>query len=255
MYIAGDTLVLLRDMGPIALASCEGVVGWINKDSIDFGPNLVTTTTDSKESSTSRVTPGGLVVPDTIVSSPTPPSKTVSLPPVTMESSDVYVVNEDEDPSPIPSPSPGLGVDYGTGSMSGSDGSPRSAGKRASGPFDLGTPQYSPDIHQAEKSFFEEQQQQQQRLHDQDLERDKGNDLVGEAQDEDDVQEGNDSERGHGHGESQTRVRASVMSTASSEAFGGIGGFMMGHVGNGSMDASGIEALRGLSSSSKSQSE
>jgi hypothetical protein len=145
-----------------------------------------------------------------------------------------------------PSEPTGLGVDYGNalGSVngsSGSDGSPQSAGKRASGPFDLGTPQYSPDI-MTEKNFFEDQQRLRDHQ-DQDLDEvgtGTGTRTGEELEDEHDAQGVEDT-----RGESQTRVRASVMSTASSEAFGGIGGFMMGHVGNGSLDASGMEALRG----------
>lgn len=183
MYITGDTLVLLRDLGEIVLASCEGVVGWIKAGDVKFS-------TVAGASS--------IKVPDTIVSSPTPPTRTVELPDV------------DNTPQAYTHSEGGLGS--ATWSQS-SGGTPDA--RRAIGPFDLGTPQYSPEIPLVDSGYFEAQQQD-----------------------------------GHTSGteEGQGRVRSSVLSTASSEALGGIGGFMMG-VGDESMDASGVEELAGEPSS------
>ncbi|KAK4687838.1 hypothetical protein P7C73_g2277, partial [Tremellales sp. Uapishka_1] len=48
MYIKGDELVLLRDLGNVMLASCEGVVGWVERDHVEFG-QLASTSTPSSE--------------------------------------------------------------------------------------------------------------------------------------------------------------------------------------------------------------
>jgi hypothetical protein len=153
MFITGDTLILLRELDDVVLASCEGVVGWIKKGDVDFGISTGTT---------------GLGIPDTIISSPTPPTRTIPLP----QSQDASEEGEGE--------GEGLEVDSRT---------PDS--RRASGPFDLGTPNHSPGLESS--TFFEDPpaMPRQQEIKEED------------------------------------RNRDSVGSSASS-ALGGIGGFMLG---------------------------
>lgn len=209
MYITGDTLVLLRDVGGgVSLASCEGVVGWIKKDGLDFQPS------PGQQAS-------GLVVPDTIVSSPTPPSKTVDLPRVDL-AHDERLEEQDQDEQE------GL-LDATAANANGSVGSsPSEDMRRSSGPFDLGTPQYSPDIPHLERDeFFDPQASQHPR------------ELL--------YQDTPEREQEYGNRNSGAGIRNSVLSTASSEALGGIGGFMMGMGGGVSelADTSIVEELAG----------
>lgn len=146
MFITGDTLILLRELEDVVLASCEGVVGWIKKGDVDFGISPPST---------------GLSIPDTIVSSPTPPTRTVPLP-------------QPQDASE----EAGLEVDH-----------PTPDSRRASGPFDLGTPNHSPGLESS--TFFDDPPAMPERSE-------------------------------------EERNRDSVRSSASSDALGGIGGFMMG---------------------------
>lgn len=36
MFLTNDKLVILRDMGPVLVASCEGVVGWVRREDVRF---------------------------------------------------------------------------------------------------------------------------------------------------------------------------------------------------------------------------
>lgn len=180
MYITGDTLILLREEEEVVIAACEGVVGWIKRGDVDFksfpSGSIADEITRGQEHGGTK-----LEVPNTIISSPTPPTKTVELPP--LADADGVEVEVDEG---------GLEVDHR---------SPDS--RRASGPFDLGTPNHSPGLDQGEV-FFEKVDK--------------------------DVPPLPQVVKGEGEAEAN---RASVLSTASSDALGGIGGFMMGSSGDG----------------------
>jgi len=179
MYITGDTLILLREEEEVVIAACEGVVGWIKKGDVDFGPSVSTSSsTGAGGGDEDGKTQPELKVPNTIISSPTPPSKTIELPPIPPAST------EDEGEG-------GLEVDH-----------PAPDSRRASGPFDLGTPNHSPRLDQQDE-FFER-----------------------DAPPVPPAQKRFSEVEGEGN-------RASVLSTASSDALGGIGGFMMGSSGDG----------------------
>jgi hypothetical protein len=179
MYISGDTLILLREEEEVVIAACEGVVGWIKKGDVNF--NLSSPVT--KEN-------GG--IPNTIIQSPTPPTHPIPLP-----ADDVYAgVDDDEG---------GLEVD-----------APTPDSRRASGPFDLGTPNHSPGVERENTEFF-----------------DQVPPLPSTTATE--VEVGRDEE-------TQRRIRESYRSSASS-GLGGIGGFMMGNNGDDSLrlDTSGLK--------------
>jgi hypothetical protein len=171
MFITGDTLILLRELDDVVLASCEGVVGWIKKGDVNFG------------FSTGTTEPG---IPDTIISSPTPPTRTIPLP----QTQDASEEGEGE---------VGLEVDH-----------PTPDSRRASGPFDLGTPNHSPGLESS--TFFDDPpaMPRQQEIK-----------------------------------EEEVRNRDSVRSSASS-ALGGIGGFMLGVSGDESMQSTKGMLLRGI---------
>jgi hypothetical protein len=117
-------------------------------------------------------------IPNTIIQSPTPPTHPIPLP-----ADDVYAgVDDDEG---------GLEVD-----------APTPDSRRASGPFDLGTPNHSPGVERENTEFF-----------------DQVPPLPSTTATEAEV--GRDEE-------TQRRIRESYRSSASS-GLGGIGGFMMGN--------------------------
>jgi hypothetical protein len=219
MYIAGDTLILLRELeddeeGGRVLGACEGVVGWIRKGDIDFS------------SSVSRPDPiaAALVrddnlnrIPDTIISSPTPPTRTIDLPSTTLSNS--------ESASTSTSTTSTTTTTTEEGGLEADNSTPRLDGKRASGPFDLGTPNYSPAL-EGRTEFFESAPTNSESFAD-NLE-----------QTPTPGQEGR-----------KERVRDSITSNASSDAYGGIGGFMMGVSGAGGDDSmrSGVEEMKGMS--------
>jgi len=185
MYISGDTLILLREEEEVVIAACEGVVGWIKKGDVQFD------THQSQGKGIEMEKEMGQGIPNTIISSPTPPLRNTPLPPV----EDVYTgVTEDDDEEER-----GLEVDH-----------PTPDSRRASGPFDLGTPNHSPGLDKDDTEFFSGQDvpplptsENQESLRDLEVGRDE---------------------------ELQRRVRESYRSSASS-GLGGIGGFMMGNGG------------------------
>jgi hypothetical protein len=202
MYITGDTLVLLRELEDqnVVIAACEGVVGWIKKGHVDFGLSTGSGTSTREGEGERR-----LGVPDTIISSPTPPTRTIALPPISADT-------EDGDG--------GLEVDH-----------PTPDSRRASGPFDLGTPNHSPGLE--ETKFFENEVAPPLPV----------------STSTSSVSVPSEPEVAGGEGN-----RASVLSTASSDALGGIGGFMMGSSADGDGEESIIshgqderEELKGLS--------
>ena len=74
MYIAGDVLILLRDLGDVLLASCEGVVGWVRKGDVRFDALDKTMRNASLELYTENR------VPRTVLIAPSPPLHTHTLP-------------------------------------------------------------------------------------------------------------------------------------------------------------------------------
>ncbi|KAI9639156.1 putative rab GTPase activator [Dioszegia hungarica] len=133
MYLEGDSLVLLRDLGPILIASCEGVVGWVKKDHVRFD-RLASSSSPTPSSPTSApisrsesVTPHA-DLPRTVVHSPSPPMSTKNL------------------PLPIDHDEQGRKLSLLAESMDEKD-------KRASNPFELDSPLGTPGVDSAEKRF------------------------------------------------------------------------------------------------------
>jgi hypothetical protein len=223
MYIAGDTLILLRELeddeeGGRVLGACEGVVGWIRKGDIDFSSSVSRPSTGPiaavplREDIANRI-------PDTIISSPTPPTRTIDLPSTTLSNSgsaSTSTSTTSTTKTMTMAEEGGLEADTST---------PRLDGKRASGPFDLGTPNYSPAL-EGRTEFFESAPTNPESFAD-NLE-----------------QTPTPGEEGR-----EERVRDSITSNASSDAYGGIGGFMMGVSGAGGDDSmrSGVEEMKGMS--------
>jgi hypothetical protein len=133
MYLEGDSLVLLRDLGPILIASCEGVVGWVKKDHVRFD-RLASSSSPTPSSPTSAPTSRSESVtphadlPRTVVHSPSPPMSTKNL------------------PLPIDHDDQGRKLSLSAESMDEKD-------KRASNPFELDSPLGTPGVDSAEKHF------------------------------------------------------------------------------------------------------
>ena len=153
MYIAGDDLILLRDLGDILLASCEGVVGWVRKGDVQFN-SLASTSKATLTDSARQV-----AHPRTLLTVPSPKSPNTH--------SSLLLPQIDEGPNALLS-------------------------KRISGPFELESPRSSPGIESESRQFFGQQGNRE-------------NPML----------------------KAEISNRASIASAASSEAFGGIGGFMM----------------------------
>ncbi|WVF71143.1 hypothetical protein IAT40_005940 [Kwoniella sp. CBS 6097] len=201
MYIEGDELILLRDLGDVFLASCEGIIGWVERKNVKSDSLASSSSSSSSDSAPSS--PSSLLkpkptlvlpssngtVPSAVLIAPSPPNQT----------------------SPLPSPIPDFddqGDDH--------ELKPRRGDlKRISGPFELESPQASPSLGREDQGFFGRQQAQH---------------LPSQNQ--------GDSETGHksrteetNTGRQEETARDSMMSSTSSEALGGIGGFMMGGTG------------------------
>jgi hypothetical protein len=205
MYIEGDDLILLRDLGEVLLASCEGVVGWVERSNVKF--DTLAGSSSPREATESDNDTDGL--PRTVLIAPSPPPDT-SRPASTYEPTDRM-----RETSAL---------------LSG----PPSESRRISGPFELDSPLPSPGIQDGQNDkdgFFVEQD---------DVSGDSGHGLEwGEIEDE-------GVEIMHQKGDSPEGLqgeRDSMFSVASSEAFGGIGGLMMG--GARSEHADGTDELRG----------
>ena len=150
MYIAGDYMILLRDLGEILLASCEGVVGWVRKGDVQF-ESLASTS-------------GALVTDSPSQDEPPRTFLTASAP---------------NQHSLLPLPQ--------------TVGGPRAMlSKSISGPFELDSPQNSPGIESENQQFL-----------------------------------GKQGKKATPAPKAEISTRASMASVASSDAFGGIGGFMM----------------------------
>ncbi|RXK39913.1 hypothetical protein M231_02847 [Tremella mesenterica] len=238
MYIKNDTLVLLRDLGDILLASCEGVVGWARKDGLRI-LSLAGSTSISPDH------PTGL---RTVVVSPSPPTNHIHLPQL-----DDHISS----PVPLANPSPPhvkptnlegafhhSPHDVNPGTTDALKPTPESkrfrreehvdhdlleldipnrSPHRASGPFDLESPLYSPSVHspqyhrgaEADGYFGVKNHPSYNDISDPAMIRERNNKEVA------------------GHQVTRNpRNRDSTFSSASSDALGGIGGFMMASRGD-----------------------
>lgn len=121
MYIKGDELVLLRDLGSVLLASCEGVVGWVQRENVRF---------DSLASTSRPASPSlpSTDLPQTVLTAPSPPAASEPLPGTRTENTTT------PKPQAILTTAPRLS-------------------KRESGPFELETPEPTPGIEQSRQRF------------------------------------------------------------------------------------------------------
>ena len=196
MFITGDVLILLRELEEVVLASCEGVVGWVQKGLVEF--DRVSSSSTSSHTSSHHSTPktsldsGKRDLPRTILTAPSPPPRRPSLPGESLRRSSLS--NEYARRPSLP------GVN---GEVKSALSAPRES-KRISSPFEFESPQQSPSLEQSEKRFSMKQ-------------------TIPAIVEEDDDK------------------RGSILSVASSEMWGGIGGFMMG--GDMSMDDNDEELL------------
>lgn len=165
MFIAGDELVLLRDLGTVFLASCEGVVGWARRADVRLDSLAGTSSPPRRASVVSLAVP----LPQTTFTAPSPPVRTGRLPSL-------------EDEPYVPTP------------MSDSLEPTRTDLKRVSGPFELDSPASTPGLETDKQTFFAQQRTSRE------------------------VEEKQSGEPNRG----------SMLSTTSSDALGGIGGFMIG---------------------------
>lgn len=197
MYLSGDSLVLLRDLGHILLASCEGVVGWVERGHVRF-EGLASVSALALEKGGNGEGEGE-VPRSIIVQSPSPPRT----PHITL-------------PTPI--------KDHVTREAQVDDilgGQPNSLGvgkkeedRRASNPFELDSPLATPSVESTRKGF------QLPPTPSATLQpRDKGGDVQEELVD--------DTRRTPTSALPDDPRRESMESVTSS-SFGGIGGFMMG---------------------------
>lgn len=136
MYLSGDSLILLRDLGSILIASCEGVVGWVDKSHVKFEHLASTSSPTSKVSqtgSTSSSRSGSTSItphpdlPRTVVHSPSPPPIHSNLP-----------IQQDHS-------------SHETKKLSAEARS--DIDKRVSGPFELDSPLGTPGVEETERGF------------------------------------------------------------------------------------------------------
>ena len=203
MFITGDELILLRELPEVDLAACEGVVGWVKKGQVEFAK-----IPPRRSSSIGASSLAHDVTPKTSVDLP----RDDSLPRTVLTA---------PSPSP-PSHERMLPLDFPPDHLD----APREL-KRVSGPFELESPQQSPNLEQANDRFSIQQ---------------------AEAANQANLDPPNSAgiPLPQSRPESQIEVapedteeddkRESILSMASSEMYGGIGGFMMGHA-SGSEDS------------------
>lgn len=72
MYIRNDHLIVLRDLGNVLIASCEGVVGWVRRENLRF----VTLASGSANASPILDKPQEESLPITVLTAPSPPPPT-----------------------------------------------------------------------------------------------------------------------------------------------------------------------------------
>ena len=117
--------MLLRELGDVLLASCEGVVGWVEKDSIDFKSIASNSSLSPVLASNSQTFDTESQIPRTVLISPSPPTSPASI--------------------AIPPRSASLKVD-----------TPHE-GRPISGPFELDSPISTPGLDKADETFFPDQ--------------------------------------------------------------------------------------------------
>ena len=158
MFLTHDRLVILRDMGDVLIASCEGVVGWIRREDVQFDAPLspgdanMPISSSSSKQSLSAIANGSLPVGDgafkSIVVSPSPPQHTALLP------EDHPPANSHEaGVSPIHSPSPSNGSRT-PDDLSAGHPSPLDL-QRISNQFDLESPLNTPGSSQLGSAFVD----------------------------------------------------------------------------------------------------
>ena len=202
MFITGDELVLLRELPEVDLAACEGVVGWVKKGLIEFAklpPRRSSSLAGSSQANeatpkSSLDVPRDDDLPRTILTaaSPSPPSDDRMLP-------------LDVPPNHLDAP--------------------REL-KRVSGPFELDSPQQSPNLEHF-NDRFSIQQAAAARQANSDPPSSAGI-VLPQSRPESQTEVARDEE--------EDDKRQSILSVASSEMYGGIGGFMMSHA-SGSEDS------------------
>jgi hypothetical protein len=199
MFIKDDQLVLLREMDDVILASCEGVVGWVKKGEVQFD-QVASGSSSPKSSETASLDgPARNGLPRTILTAPSPPSDRHELPEVVESRLDA----------------------------------PR-ASRRVSGPFEFESPQQSPGVDQIDMHFFQQQQfpingraTKLDQVHANGELRTEPSALSSVEAERINEQDGAELEE-QDEATSDVDKRESIASMASSEALGGIGGFMMG---------------------------
>jgi hypothetical protein len=134
MYLSGDSLILLRDLGSILIASCEGVVGWVNKEHVHFDRIASASTLSPKSSSSSISVIPHEDLPRTVVHSPSPPLRHRRLPSVLEQEAGKKLSAE-----------------------------PKEEDRRASNPFELDSPLGTPGVESAEKKFEVPEEEVQRR--------------------------------------------------------------------------------------------
>ncbi|KIR41300.1 rab GTPase activator [Cryptococcus deuterogattii 99/473] len=72
MYIRNDHLIILRDLGNVLIASCEGVVGWVRRENLRF----ITLASGSANVSPILDKPQEDSLPITVLTAPSPPPTT-----------------------------------------------------------------------------------------------------------------------------------------------------------------------------------
>jgi hypothetical protein len=301
MYIRGDHLILLRDLGDgYLLASCEGVVGWVEEECVKLEQGLdlkgvadhrvigsravdgqVQASTGRASPSPSPSPPSSPVqsIPKTVVVSPSPPGKIASLPLLLPE---VRITDVQQDSSPTDNhngdnESRNQLVSHAnrSGYLAQSSDSPSGStafAKRISSPFELDSPLPSPTptptrdqvnpfdshTHSQTASISETDGRERTELgsqqsvgHDRDT-GDSPDEVYRPSPLDVDMEHTRDHDFARKSpsthtavGDVENRNRESVLSTTSSEALGGIGGFMMGGEEVGGDDLESTEELTG----------
>jgi len=201
MFIKGDQLVLLRELDDVILASCEGVVGWVKKGEVQFEQVASGSSSPKSSARPSLDGPERDDVPRTILTAPSPPPDRHELPEIVESRLDA----------------------------------PRGS-KRVSGPFDFESPQQSPGVDQIDTQFFQQQRYPVNSKANNVAKTESGEETAtnvavlavsSKERAETNEEQADELEAQDEQGEDVDK-RESFVSIASSEALGGIGGFMMG---------------------------
>lgn len=196
MYLSGDSLVLLRDLGDILLASCEGVVGWVERDHVRFEGLASASASTSTQSMDKEQEVGnhGELPKSIIVQSPSPPTPYTTLPGLSKDDHPEKEINDARKPS--------LSVEK------------KQDDKRASNPFELDSPLATPSVESTRRSF---------QMPPTPVASSRPTEVGVEAQEEliDDTRRTPASTL-------NDDPRRESMESVNSSSYGGIGGFMMG---------------------------